>query len=432
MKSPPKTIAAAIGHSVRAFRPLQTILQPFRWTSFGDLATPNPVWTLSYPQARFAVMAVERFQPLFHLLNGDLSYADPNSLSQPEVWSDFANNVQISAAHRPWMPCPANHEIEFYNGPQGIDSYLSRFSLPDNGTSFSGHWYSFRVGSVFFISLDGNDVAYQDSGPTVSGPDPLTPAAATGNAPIAPGRSFYIRGYSEGEQTRWLETTLRKASEEKGIDWIVVQTHYGALSSTKTGNGSDKGAREEWLPLFDKYGVDLILCGHDHDYERSYPVRGANHNAGTDATNGAVVDTLQPRPTIPANPAATTFDTTHGAVHLILGGGGTSAPLDVYGEDTANGKVQAKVFTKRNETVDGAAPGTFTRNPADALEDAIWSAQRDTSTGYGIGVFDYEPCREDGKTTITFRYYHAVGADKSPTGDYELFETIVFEKERGR
>jgi phosphodiesterase/alkaline phosphatase D-like protein len=125
-------------------------LQPFRWTSFGDLATPNPVWTLSYPQARFAVMAVERFQPLFHLLNGDLSYADLNSLSQPAVWSDFSNNAQISAANRPWMPCPANHEIEFYNGPQGIDSYLSRFSLPDNGTSFSGHWYSFRVGSVFF------------------------------------------------------------------------------------------------------------------------------------------------------------------------------------------------------------------------------------------------------------------------------------------
>jgi hypothetical protein len=184
--------------------------------------------------------------------------------------------------------------------------------------------------------------------------------------------------------------------------------------------------------LFDKYGVDLVLCGHDHDYERSYPVRGANHNAGTDATTGAVVDTLQPRPAIPANPAATGFDTTRGTVHLILGGGGTSAPLDVYGEDTADGKVQAKVFTKRNEWVAGTTPGTFTRNPADAVEDAIWSAQRDTSTGYGIGVFDYEPCRADGKTTITFRYYHAVGADKTPTGDYELFETIVFEKERGR
>ena len=41
--------------------------QPFRWTSFGDLATPITAWVLSYPQSRFGVMAVERFQPLFHL-----------------------------------------------------------------------------------------------------------------------------------------------------------------------------------------------------------------------------------------------------------------------------------------------------------------------------------------------------------------------------
>jgi hypothetical protein len=69
-----------------------------------------------------------------------------------------------------------------------------------------------------------------------------------------------------------------------------------------------------------------VVSGHDHDYERSYPVRGANDKAGTDATTGAVVDTLQPRPIIPANPAATRFDTTQGTVFLILGGGGTSAP----------------------------------------------------------------------------------------------------------
>jgi alkaline phosphatase D len=113
-------------------------LQPFRWTSFGDLATPNPVWTLSYPQARFAVMAVERFQPLFHLLNGDLSYADLNSLSQPEVWSDFANNVQISAANRPWMPCPANHEIEFYNGPKELILIFRVFPYPITAPLFGG------------------------------------------------------------------------------------------------------------------------------------------------------------------------------------------------------------------------------------------------------------------------------------------------------
>lgn len=117
---------------------------PFRWTSYGDLATPNTGWVLSSPQSRFAVQAVERFQPLFHLLNGDLCYANLNPAHQPAVWRDFGNNNQTSAANRPWMPCPGNHEIEFHNGAQGLDSYLARYTLPENGTRFAGRWYSFR------------------------------------------------------------------------------------------------------------------------------------------------------------------------------------------------------------------------------------------------------------------------------------------------
>jgi hypothetical protein len=60
---------------------------PFRFTSFGDLATPNTNWVLSYGQSAYAVQAVESFQPLFHLLNGDLCYADLNPTGQPEVWN---------------------------------------------------------------------------------------------------------------------------------------------------------------------------------------------------------------------------------------------------------------------------------------------------------------------------------------------------------
>ena len=87
----------------------------FRFTSFGDLATPNTAWVLSYGQSAYAVEAVESFQPLFHLLNGDLCYADLNPTVQPEVWRDFGNNNQTSAANRPWMPCLGNHEVEFDN-----------------------------------------------------------------------------------------------------------------------------------------------------------------------------------------------------------------------------------------------------------------------------------------------------------------------------
>lgn len=403
---------------------------PFRWTSYGDLATPNMSWTLSWPQSRYAVEAVERFKPLFHLLNGDLCYANMNPAAQPAVWADFGNNVQASAAYRPWMPCPGNHEIEFNNGAQGFSSYLTRYSLPNNGSSFAGRWYQFTVGSVLFISLSADDVIYQDSGAFVAGPAPLQPCPSTGNAPIEPGTSFYIHGYSGGEQTRWLERTLSMASEDRNIDWIVVQMHQDALSSSKNGNGSDKGIRETWLPLFDRYGVDLVLCGHDHDYERSWPVRGCIHDVGSDAASGASVDTCQPNPVITAEPADGRYDTTRGTIHLILGGGGTSAPLDEYGVDRSSGLPQAKVITRANRPMPGVTGGSFVRPGADALEHAIWSARRDTETGYGIAVFDLDPGAASGKTSITVRYYHAAGADRAPTPDYQLYETLVLAKDR--
>lgn len=84
------------------------------------------------------------------------------------------------------------------------------------------------------------------------------------------------------------------------------------VSTVDQFNGADRGIREEWVPLFDRYGVDLVVCGHEHHYERSHPIRGAQPN-----------DTLTP---IPVSSILSTVDTTHGTVHMVIGGGGTSAP----------------------------------------------------------------------------------------------------------
>ena len=412
---------------------------PFRFTSFGDLATPNTAWVLSYGQSAYAVAAVESFSPLFHLLNGDLCYADLNPKVQPEVWRDFGNNNQTSAAHRAWMPCPGNHEIEWNNGPQGLTSYLTRYRLPDNGMpEFRGRWYSFRVGSVLFVSLAADDVVYQDAGPLVSGPSPLVPAASTGNPAIAPGSSFYIRGYSGGAQTRWLERTLREARQDPSIDWIVAQMHQIACSSSATGNGSDRGIREEWLPLFDRYQVDLVLNGHDHDYERSFPVRGFDSLVGTEAATGTPVQTLRPHPVTTQDTGV--FDTSEGTVHLVLGSGGTSANLDDYGVDNSDGLPQAKVFTMHNAPAPTGTPNVYARPAADAREDAVWSARRDTSTGYGIAVFDVDPGQNcDDDTRITVRYFHALGADPvnpgtgaagAPNPNYTEFESFTLVRPR--
>jgi hypothetical protein len=422
----------------------------FRFTSFGDLATPNTQWTLSYGQAAYAVGAVESFQPLFHLLNGDLCYADLNPAAQPEVWRDFGNNNQASAAHRPWMPVPGNHETEFNNGPQGFTSYLARYMLPSNECGeFEGRWYSFRVGSVLFVSLSADDVVYQDAGAFVAGPSAFVPAPSTGNPPIPAGTSLYINGYSGGAQTRWLTATLEAARRDPSIDWIIAQMHQCACSSSQNGNGSDRGIRAEWLPLFDKYEVDLVLCGHDHDYERSFPVRGFDHSAGTPAAglaaadgtapaSGAVVDTWRPRPVTTTDSGV--FDTSQGTVHLILGCGGTNANLDAYGSLAADELPRARVFTHANRPVPSSTPGVYTRAGADAVEDAVWSARRDTSSAYGIAVFDVDPGTEaGGQTSITVTHYHAVGADPvnpatgaagAPTDDYTEFETFTLVRPR--
>jgi hypothetical protein len=406
---------------------------PFRFTSFGDLATPNTQWVLSYEQSAYAVDEVNDQDPLFHLLNGDLCYANLNPLSQPEVWRDFGNNNQRSAALRPWMPCPGNHELEFDNGPQGLNSYLTRYTLPDNGVpGFAGRWYTFRVGSAQFVSLAADDVIYQDAAAFVAGPSPLTPAASTGNPPIPPGTSLSVHGYSNGQQTAWLQQTLAAARADDSVDWIVVQMHECALSSSITGNGSDLGIRQAWLDLFDRYQVDLVLCGHDHDYERSFPVRGVEHNVGWDSVTSAPVDTFRPIPVTTHDHGE--FDTSRGTVHLILGGGGTNAPLDDYGLDTSNGQPEAKIFTKHNAPV-LTSSGGYIRPAADAREDAVWSAKRDPSTGYGIAVFDVDPRgSEDGRTAIRVRYLHAPGVDPTnpntgakgaPNPKYTVFETFT-------
>jgi alkaline phosphatase D len=414
---------------------------PFRFTSYGDLAT-DKAWTISSPNAYHAVEAVERFAPLFHLLNGDLCYANLTFAQQPAVWRDFGVNVARSAANRPWMPALGNHEIEFGNGPHGYDSYLTRFSLPSNGIpGLTGNFYSYRVGSALFVSLDADDVIYQDGG-AFAGTDIVPP---NGTATIPAGRSMYNRFYTGqlaagpngtltaggNRQTRWLEHTLAAARADRTIDWIIVQMHQCPLSSSANGNGSDLGIRQAWLPLFDRYQVDLVVSGHDHDYERTFPVRGFDRDRGTEADGGAGVDTLRPRPVV-TDPSADTFDTDAGTVYLVLGGGGTSFPTDSYAT-TPTGARQGRVITKRTTISRDPSTGAYTKSAADAVEDAVWSARPDASGHpYGIAVFDLDPgSRPGGSTTITVSYHHAPRVQAGdPPPAYTLLERFTLRRRR--
>jgi hypothetical protein len=334
------------------------------------------------------------------------------------LWRDFGNNVQASAANRPWLPVPGDHELADGHAEQGLASYLTRYTLPSNGVDgFEGRWYAFRVSTALFVCLSGDDVAAS-----------------------APGR-----GYSGGAQTRWLESTLAAARADASIDWIVVQLHQCACSSASDGDGSDLGIRREWLPLFDTYEVDLVLSGHDQGYERSFPVRGCDPAAGMDGQTGARTDTCRPHPVTTVDSGV--FDTSQGTVHLVLGSGGSAngGHGSAAGEPALPAKT-ARVSSRPAASVpDQRVPGSPRRAAADIVEPAPWSARRDNSTGYGIAVFDVSPGSEaGGQTSVTVRYYHAAGPDPAgtgpagqaagthgaPTGDYALFETFTLVRPR--
>ena len=353
----------------------------FRFTSFGDQAVPMKIgaglgpWTVN---AGYIVPALEALDPLFHLFNGDLCYANVSD-DPVSTWTAFFNNDTRSAANRAWMPSAGNHENEVGNGPQGYLSYQTRFALPDNGSpGFGGNWYAFTVGSIRVVSLNNDDVCLQDGGFSGFRRDNVPGYAANGDNP-------YINGYSSGQQRAWLERELAMASSSGDIDWIIVTMHQVAMSSAHF-NGADLGIRESWLPLFDKYGVDLVVAGHEHHFERTFPVRGV--------LSGSTLLTPAPQSSDPY-----LMDTSAGTVHMIIGGGGHSTPTPPADFDMPHDGVLI--------TSVGAGSPQSQHPSITTTEPAPWSAYRDLVTPYGFASFDFVPHEPGGTTSITVTHYGA-------------------------
>jgi hypothetical protein len=324
------------------------------------------------------VSAVEILDPLFHLFNGDLCYANVSD-APVATWASFFTNNARSAASRPWMPAAGNHENEVGNGPQGYLSYQTRFEVPDNGSpEFRGNWYAFTVGSIRVISLNNDDVCLQDGGFSAFRRDHVPTYVSNGDNP-------YINGYSAGAQRQWLEGELAMARQSGDIDWIVMCMHQVSMSSAHF-NGADLGIRENWLPLFDQYGVDLVLTGREHHFERTFPVRGI--------LPGSTLLTPAPQGTDPY-----LMDTSTGTVHMIIGGGGHSVPTPVSDFDMPHDGVLITSIGPGSPQVQHATITT--------TEPAPWSAYRDLQTPYGFASFDFVPHEPGGTTSITVTHYGA-------------------------
>jgi hypothetical protein len=251
--SPERSYGYRVGHEDRPRTTAQAFTtgpkggSAFRFTAFGDQGTDMPLGQPpNQPSANTAL--AQSFAPALHLVVGDLAYANGNQ----SIWDDWFGMVAPMAGSVPWMPCIGNHEIESQLdltgtgdswGDWGYDPYRTRFALPGNGFSdLQNCFYTFRYGSVQFLSIDNNDV----------------------NSEIKNNI-----GYTGGRQVAWVEQTLAAAHADDAVDFIVVLMHQCAFSSSSK-HGSDEGVRAAWLDLFARYSVDLVIQGHDHTYERSH------------------------------------------------------------------------------------------------------------------------------------------------------------------
>lgn len=231
-------------------------------------------------------------RPDFHLLAGDIAYADPSGMGKrpqfvlpakakpatgfdkfnPFVWDVYLGSIEASASSTPWMFATGNHDMEAAYGNHGYGGHLARLGFPGNGPRGCPSVYTFTYGNVAVLSLDANDVSYEIKANT---------------------------GYSGGTQTGWVERTLAAHRANPNIDFIVCFFHHCAYSTTLS-HASDGGVRDAWTALFDRHQVDLVLQGHNHVYERTDPIRAG-------------------RPTREAPDNATVYPDTDGTVYYTVG-----------------------------------------------------------------------------------------------------------------
>ncbi len=185
----------------------------FHFVIFGDTRTRHELH-------QKIADAIEKSEPDFVVHTGDL-VTDGSDLAQ---WPIFFNIERAMLRKTAFYPVLGNHE-------RNNRRFYEFFDV-------STPYYSFDWGSAHFTMLnsDLDNVALSETAK----------------------ESFWA------EQQRWMEDDLAKA---KGAEFRFVIMHHPPFTAVKRRQGEDK-AVGKLVPLFEKYKVNAVLSGHDHNYQR--------------------------------------------------------------------------------------------------------------------------------------------------------------------
>ncbi len=209
----------------------------FRFVYLGDVQ--NGIYTMTSRVLRAAYKQAPDAR--FWLYAGDIVNIGEND----DEWQEYFDAIGWIGRTTPMVFLPGNHEYprKIVDGKKTrVLNHLWRpqFTLPENGVEgLEETAYYIDYEDVKIVTLNGNEKLE--------------------------------------EQANWLDDLLAKNDKE----WIIVSTHQPFYNTASGRSGENR--RELFLPIFDKYGVDLVLQGHDHAYGRSYKLK-----------NNKVVDDSEP------------------------------------------------------------------------------------------------------------------------------------------
>ncbi|KAG7391170.1 Serine/threonine-protein phosphatase cpped1 [Phytophthora pseudosyringae] len=251
--------------------------KPTRFLVTGDIGYQNAA-TLPMMQSEVAEGVVDGVVSV-----GD--YAYDLDMMDGHVGDIFMQQIEPFAASVPFMVCPGNHEQH-----NTFSHYSERFRLmPSNENEgvqtvhIGGHskeaepqevpnnwFYSFDVGLVHFTVIS-TEIYFK--------------------------KTFDVDGDVIARQEAWLEQDLAKANANRQqTPWLVVIGHRPMYCTSDSTNCGDKAAmlRDRLEDKLFKHGVDVYLCGHQHNYERAFDVyrsqtwkRTRNMRATTHILTGA-------------------------------------------------------------------------------------------------------------------------------------------------